>query len=84
MNKFLLVFIIGIIETFLYAGYLISVELRQKFLSSVLMFIYMSIYLSIIAFAIKDVDSVSMIIVYAFSCGIGNYLRVNYEKNKKR
>lgn len=84
MNKYLIIFLVGILETFLYTGYLISVELRQKIISSMLMFVYMSIYLSIIAFAIKDVDSIFMILVYAFSCGIGNFLRVSYEKKKKR
>ena len=84
MNKYLIIFLVGILETFLYTGYLISVELRQKIISSILMFVYMSIYLSVIAFAIKDVNSLFMILVYAFSCSIGNYLRVSYEKQKKK
>ena len=80
LNKIILVFIGGLIETFLYAGYIISVQKRQVILSSILMLVYMSIYLTIIAYAIQDVNTVTLILVYALSCGCGNFLRMRKEK----
>ena len=45
------------------------------------MFAYMVIYLGIINYAIKDAETVSIIIVYALSCGIGNLIRMKLEKH---
>ena len=84
INKFLLVFILGIIETFLYTGWNLAANQRKPFLSSLLMMSYMIIYLFIIDCAIKDANTICIIIAYAISCGVGNYLRVYLEKKRKR
>ena len=88
MIKIFLIFILGIIETYLYTWYLISVDKRQTIISSFLMFIYMAFYLGIIAWAIKDSNTIVMLLTYAISCGIGNYMKLlqeekKNEKNKK-
>jgi hypothetical protein len=44
------------------------------------MFIYMVLYLGLIAFAIKDTNTIGLIITYALSCGLGNYLELLWEK----
>ena len=65
--------------------YLISVDKRQTNLSSILMFTYMCLYLFVIAYALKDAEAVTLLIAYAASCGIGNYLVMLWEKhNEKR
>jgi uncharacterized protein YebE (UPF0316 family) len=82
--KLILVFLIGLVETFLYAGYILSVTKKQVYLSSILMLIYMTIYLSIITFVVKDINTFELIIIYALSCGIGNFIRIkreHYERN---
>ena len=83
MIKLLLIFIFGIIETYMFTGWSISANKGQKYLSSVLMFAYMMVYLFILDTAFKDSNSKLMILTYALSCGVGNYLRVNYEKKTK-
>jgi uncharacterized protein YebE (UPF0316 family) len=80
MNKFILIFILGFIEQLLFTSYLISVNKRQKIASSVLMFIYFLIYLVIIDWAIKDANTLWLLITYALSAAIGNFVRMNYEK----
>jgi len=85
MLKVLIVFLVGLIEQVLYTMYLISVDKRQTNLSSILMFTYMCLYLFVIAFALKDAQAVILLIAYAASCGIGNYLVMLWEKhNEKR
>ena len=76
MLKYLLIFIAGLIETFLYTGYIIAVQKRQRIISSILMFVYMSIYLTIVSYIIKDMNTTILLLVYAFSCGIGNCIRI--------
>ena len=80
LSKIIIVFLVGLVETFLYAGYIIAVTKKQEYLSSILMAVYMSIYLCILAYVFKDINSVLLIVVYALSCGIGNFIRVRHEK----
>ena len=75
-KKYILVFLLGIIETALYTGYILAVGQRDVLTSSLLMTTYMIIYLGIISWAIKDVNSFLMIITYAISCGVGTALRL--------
>ena len=82
--KVLGIFIFGAIETYIYTGWNLSANKKQKWLSSLLMFIYMVLYLSIIDIAFKDTNSTLMIIDYALACALGNFLRVNHEKKSKR
>jgi uncharacterized protein YebE (UPF0316 family) len=82
--KILGIFIFGTIETYIYTGWNLSANKRQKWLSSLLMFIYMVLYLAIIDIAFKDSNSKLMIVDYAMACALGNYLRINHEKKSKR
>ena len=82
MNKFIIIFIAGLIETYLFTGWNLSANKGKVILSSILMFIYMLIYLNIIDMAFKDNQTFWMIGTYALSCGLGNYLRVKREKKK--
>jgi len=75
MKKLILIFFIGLGEQTLYTFYLLSLTRYLIGLSSILMFSYMIIYLGIINKIAKDKsDSVKMLLVYAGSCGIGNWL----------
>jgi len=80
MIKLIIVFILGIVETYLYTWYLIAVDKRQPVLSSFLMFIYMVFYLAIIAWAIKDTNTILMLLTYASAAGVGNYIKLLQEK----
>lgn len=82
MNKFILIFIAGLLETYLFTGWNLSANKGKVMVSSFLMFAYMLIYLNIIDMAFKDTNTFWMIGIYALSCGVGNYLRVKHEKKK--
>lgn len=82
MIKAIIVFIAGVIETFIYTAWCLSANRKELNKSSILMFVYMAIYLGIISFAIKDSDTLLLIFVYALSCGVGNYLEILWEKRK--
>jgi len=83
MTKILMIFIIGLLEQCLYTAYLISVTKRQAILSSILMLVYMSLYLFIVAYALKDSNAIILLITYAFACGIGNLITMKIENRKK-
>lgn len=80
MNKFIIIFIVGIIETVIYSSFLIALEKRNLLLAPILMTLYLFIYLTVITTAIKDTDTLVMLGVYAFSCGVGVFLRILLEK----
>jgi uncharacterized protein YebE (UPF0316 family) len=82
--KLIIVFILGIIETWLYTGWCLKANQGKVWSSSVLMIIYMTMYLTIISWAIKDANTFTMIVVYALSCGVGNFLRITQEQNENR
>lgn len=82
MFKIVSIFILGFLEQLLFTSYLLSVDKRQKFMSSFLMFVYFLIYLIIIDWAIKDANTLLLLIVYAFSAAVGNYVRMCYEKSR--
>lgn len=74
-QKYLLLFLAGLLEQAGYTFYLLSVNRYLIELSSILMFSYMIVYLGIINRIAKDSkDSWKMILVYAGACGIGNYI----------
>jgi len=83
MIKIILVFIIGFFEQLLYTAYLLSVNKKQVKASTILMVAYMAIYLFIIAFAIKDDSTISLLVAYALACGVGNYVIMKWENRKK-
>jgi uncharacterized protein YebE (UPF0316 family) len=84
MIKILIILIAGIIETYCYTWYLISVENRQLYISSILNTLFMILYLGIIAWAIKDTNTWLMIIIYSIACGIGNFLKLLQEKKNEK
>lgn len=79
MIKILIIFIAGAIETFLFTWWNLSANKKQVNTSSLLMFIYMSMYLYILDYAFKDVNSKLMIMSYVIGCTLGNYLKVKME-----
>jgi hypothetical protein len=83
INKLLLIFIFGTIETYLYTGWNLTANQKKVWVSSILMFIYMTIYLLILDAAFKDNNSGIMIFDYALACALGNFLRIKHENNKK-
>ena len=75
LNKIFIIFGSGLIEQILYTLYLLAVNKYMILPSTILMFLYMTIYLLIINYAIKDEkNSLSLLIVYALSSGVGNYI----------
>jgi uncharacterized protein YebE (UPF0316 family) len=76
MIKILLIFIFGIIETFLFTWWNLSANKKQVYVSSILMFSYMTMYLKILDTAFKDINSTLLIVSYAVGCAIGNFIRV--------
>lgn len=80
--KAIVIFLAGFLETLVYTAYLISIDKRRIILSTTLMFFYMLAYLLIIAYAIKDTNSIILLVVYSVSCALGNLVVMNREKNK--
>ena len=74
MYKIILVFIVGFIEQLLYTLYIISVGKNLIAISSILMFSYMILYLTIISKIVKEKEGVILLVTYALSCGIGNWI----------
>jgi uncharacterized protein YebE (UPF0316 family) len=73
-NKLPVIFSVGLIESLGFTLYLIAVNKYLIFTSSLLMFFYMAVYLWLIDKIAKDKDSIGMLLVYAFACGLGNYI----------
>ncbi len=74
-KKALIIFSAGLIEQIMYTLYLLSVSRYLIGISTILMSSYMIIYLLIINYAIKDEkNSLPLLLTYAISSGIGNYI----------
>jgi hypothetical protein len=67
--KFVIVFILGLLEQIGYTFYLL---------------VYFSFYLFIIMFALNDVHTVGLLLTYALSAAVGNYAVMRYEVGKKK
>jgi uncharacterized protein YebE (UPF0316 family) len=80
--KLLIIFIAGVLETYLFTGWTITANQKKAMVSSILMFVYMTAYLFILDIAFKDSNSKMLLLTYAVSCGIGNFIRVRQERNK--
>ena len=78
MNKLLkqtlIIFIMGIIESFGYTLYLIAVNKYMILVSSILMFLYMIVYLWIVKQTSSEKNSLLLLAAYAAACGLGNAL----------
>ena len=83
-NKVLIIFIAGVIETYLFAGWTIAANKSKVVLSSILMFTYMITYLLILDVTFKDTNSKLMIMTYAVACAVGNFIRVKREKKNEK
>ena len=83
MIKFLVVFILGFLEQIGYTLYLLAVDKRQVYWSSIMMFLYFAFYLFIIAYALKDVNAIALLLTYAASAAIGNFAVMKWETRKK-
>lgn len=81
--KLIGIFFIGIFEQILYTSYLISVDKRQLYLSTIYMFVYMCLYLGIVAYAISQ-QNMLMLGIYALSCAIGNYFTILWDKKHEK
>jgi hypothetical protein len=78
-TKLLVIFSVGVLENFLYTWYLLEVGRKKVLSSSLLNFIYMLIYLGIVAWAIKGEDTILVLVIYAASCSVGNYLQLTWD-----
>jgi hypothetical protein len=75
LKKYLVVFFAGLFEQLLFTLYLLSVNQYLILVSSILMFIYFSIYLMLMNYCIKDkTQSIPMLFTYALSAAIGNWI----------
>lgn len=83
MLKLLIIFFVGLAEQILYTSYLISVDKRQLYISTFLMFIYMCLYLGIVAYSVAQQNWL-MLAVYALSCGIGNYFTILWDRKHEK
>jgi len=83
MLKILMVFGVGFLEQLLYTKYLISVDKRQTIMSTLYMVIYMSLYLFIVSYAIKDDNTIPLLVAYALACGAGNFVIMKWENRNK-
>ena len=79
MIKFLFIFIIGLIETWLFTKWNLRANKLRVINSSLMMMGYMLIYLIILDTIFKDVHSKILIIAYVLACGLGNYIAVKNE-----
>jgi len=78
IKKIAIIFFAGLIEQFGYTLYLLAVNRYMIIASSILMFSYMTIYLLIINKIAKDEkDSIKLLLFYALSSGIGNWIAMS-------
>lgn len=83
MIKYILVFIIGGIETWLFTKWNLRANKAKALNSSIMMVSYMGIYLVILDTIFKDANSKLLILFYVLACGVGNFLAVKHEKKKE-
>jgi len=75
MKKYLITFFVGLIEQLLFTLYLLAVGKYLIMASTLLMFLYFSIYLLLMNYCIKDKkNSILLLLIYAFSAAVGNYI----------
>jgi uncharacterized protein YebE (UPF0316 family) len=84
MIKYIIVFLIGVVETIVYTAYLLSVNKKQAILSSIWLITQMFVYLTLVAWAIKGTETIPIILCYSLSTGIGNYLTIKWENRKHK
>jgi hypothetical protein len=83
MFNYIVIFILGLLEQIGYTFYLLAVDKRQVYASSIIMFVYFSFYLFIIAYALKSANTWGLLLTYAFSAAVGNLAVMKFEVRKK-
>ena len=73
MKKILTIFLAGLFEQFGFTLYLLSVTHSLILVSSMLMFVYFLTYLLIVNYAVKDSNSVVLMVTYAAAASVGNW-----------
>ena len=81
--KFIFIFIIGLVEQIGYTFYLLAVDKRQLYASSIIMFIYFAFYLFILAYAMKDANTWTLLLTYALAAAVGNFIAMKWELRNK-
>jgi uncharacterized protein YebE (UPF0316 family) len=81
--KYILIFLIGIIENVIGTNWILQATKHKAGLSSIMLFLEVVVSLSIVAWAIKGDDTFAIIAVYAVSCGIGNFISIKLDNRKK-
>ena len=77
LSKALIIFIVGLVEQFIYSWHLLLLTRKKAISSSLVLFFNIIIYLLIIANIINDINQIFWFIpIYALGCGLGNYLRI--------
>jgi len=78
INKIALVFFLGLGEQLLYTLYLLAVNRYLMWQSSFLMLVYMTLYLLIINYAMKDSkNSLILLLSYALASSVGNFIALS-------
>lgn len=82
--KYFIILIVGIIETYFSTNWTLYATDRKPILSSIMMFLFLTINLLIVSWAIKGNDTLNMILVYSLSASLGNYLSVKLDLKKRK
>ena len=77
--KFIVIFACGFLETWLYAWYILLITKRHALRSALVVTVQMAVYLSILAYVIKSMDTFLLIGLYCVGCGCGNFFKVKYD-----
>ena len=80
MLKFIIILIVGTIETYFFTKWSLRANKQRAINSSIMMMAYMTIYLLILDTIFKDANSKMLILAYVTACGIGNFIAVKGEK----
>jgi len=80
MLKFIIILIVGTIETYFFTKWSLRANKQRAINSSIMMMAYMTIYLLILDTIFKDANSKMLILAYVIACGIGNFIAVKGEK----
>ena len=80
MIKFIIILIVGTLETWFFVKWNLRANKQRAINSSMMMMLYMSIYLLILDTIFKDINSKFLIVAYVLACGLGNYFAVKNEK----
>jgi len=81
--KFIIILVVGTIETYFFTKWSLRANKQRPINSSIMMMIYMTIYLKILDSIFKDSNTNILIVAYVLACGIGNFIAVKNEKHEK-